>query len=192
MQPRWNPHDFYFLLLKACKILGATPAFGDGDQTEGTKNNVPGITCDWWFDFTPVDFAAAAICQLAVQAPTHGIDKVLHVQNKQRAVSASTLFDWAREQDASIRSVDLGSWKKMLQTAVDNHGGKFAATDLNVLRQLSAGLPSFEYYFESPAHFHSAALVEALEASFCAGTRNTCVSCPEIDAKLTQKYFAAL
>ena len=114
------------------------------------------------------------------------------MQNKQRAVSASTLFDWVREQDVSIRSVDLPAWKEMLQEAADGHGGNFAATDLTALRQLSAGLPSFEYYFESPAHFHNASLLEVLEASAGAGRGDTCVSCPEVDAKLTQMYFAAL
>jgi hypothetical protein len=91
-RPVGNGHDFVFLLRKGCKLLGAARDFGEAEGGPDASCRTGG----WWFDLTPVDFAAQAICELAIGAPAAAVGRVMHVQNGARAVRASAVFDHTR------------------------------------------------------------------------------------------------
>ncbi|KAI9895416.1 hypothetical protein PsorP6_018993 [Peronosclerospora sorghi] len=56
--------DFYYLLLKGCVNLGSVP-----DRS------------DWFFDMTPLDYAARAIVHFAASRPVEALGQPLLIQN---------------------------------------------------------------------------------------------------------------
>lgn len=91
--------------------------------------------CHWMFDATPIDFAVAALVQLAVREPFRSLGQLLHVQapineldgcevepgpggNKSlrpASVSANELFEWMGFQEH--QRVQLGDWQELVAVA---------------------------------------------------------------------------
>ncbi|KAI9922258.1 hypothetical protein PsorP6_002080 [Peronosclerospora sorghi] len=66
---------FYYLLLKGCVNLGSVP-----DRS------------DWFFDMTPVDYAARAIVHFAASRPVESLGQTLHIQNPSLPVKSDDFF----------------------------------------------------------------------------------------------------
>ncbi|GMF32004.1 unnamed protein product [Phytophthora lilii] len=158
---QWNTSDFIYLLLKGCAGLGAVP-----DRS------------DWYFDMTPVDYAARAIVHFAALRPVEALGQTLHIQNPSPPVKSDAFFPFftaAMGPSKALAAVEYAEWKRRLQQAA-------AKSDAPLeLQKLAAGLDSFEVYFESSKEFDSALSAELLRA---AG-----IACPTVNQALLATYL---
>lgn len=152
-----NPDDLNYLLLQG--ILEAECA--------------PIIDTNYALDLTPVDFAAKAVTQLAVESPHLVIGQRMHLQSPQKPVPLKNVVEWLNKERKSsgapaIESVTRADWME-----------RIAATN----EKLSSGWLSFEKYFEAYTwlEMDSDNLKQAL--------RGTSVSCPTFDLSLLKKWF---
>ncbi|KAG2790604.1 hypothetical protein JG687_00004226 [Phytophthora cactorum] len=158
---QWNASDFIYLLLKGCASLGAVPA-----------------RSDWYFDMTPVDYAAHAIVHFAALHPVEALGQTLHIQNPSLPVKSDAFFEFVKAAMASkqLAAVEYAEWKCSLHQAASK-------TDVPLeLQKLAAGIDSFEIYFQSDKVFDSTLSAELLQA---AG-----ISCPTINKALLATYTA--
>ncbi|KAG2525442.1 hypothetical protein JM18_004141 [Phytophthora kernoviae] len=129
---QWNGSDFIYLLLKGCATLGSVPA-----------------RSDWYFDMTPVDYAAHAIVHFAALHPVESLGQTLHIQNPLPPVKSDAFFQFFTTAMASsstkktLATVKYAEWKRALQEASTKEN-----TPVD-LQKLAAGIDSFEVYFQS-------------------------------------------
>jgi amino acid adenylation domain-containing protein/thioester reductase-like protein len=130
--------------------------------------SAPIVDTNYALDLTPVDFAAAAVVQLAVHAPHSAIGQRMHLQTPQEPVALSSVVSWLREMGYEIEGVSNTEWMKRI--AESNP-------------KLASGWLSFEKYFESSTwlQFGSENLQQALHG--------TSVACPPLDAELLKRWF---
>ncbi|RLN91653.1 hypothetical protein BBJ28_00006476 [Nothophytophthora sp. Chile5] len=165
MSGQWNASDFIYLLLKGCWSLGAVPA-----------------RSDWYFDMTPVDFAARAIVHFAAIRPVESLGQTLHIQNPALPVKSDAFFQLftaavkSSQSKKSLASVEYAEWKRSLQEAAAKEGASME------LQKLAAGIESFEVYFLSDKVFDSSIATELLQS---AG-----VNCSAVDQALLATYTA--
>mmetsp|Transcript_3298 Transcript_3298/g.8829 ORF Transcript_3298/g.8829 Transcript_3298/m.8829 type:complete len:1112 (-) Transcript_3298:68-3403(-) len=153
-----NPDDLNYLLLQGILEAGCAPL----------------IDTNYALDLTPVDFAAKAVSQLAVENPHLAIGQRMHLQTPQKPVPLKDVVDWLNKERKSssaapvIESVTRADWMERIATTNE---------------KLSSGWLSFEKYFEAYTwlEMESDNLQEAL--------RGTPVSCPEFDISLLKKWF---
>jgi thioester reductase-like protein len=158
---QWNTSDFIYLLLKGCAALGAVPA-----------------RSDWFFDMTPVDYAAHAIVHFAALHPVEALGQTLHVQNPALPVKSDAFFQFFTAAIASkkLAVVEYADWKQRLQQAAAKQDATLE------LQRLAAGIDSFEVYFQSDKVFDSALSAELLQA---AG-----IACPSVSQELLATFTA--
>ncbi|KAI9910156.1 hypothetical protein PsorP6_010497 [Peronosclerospora sorghi] len=91
--------DFYYLLLKGCVNLGSVP-----DRF------------DWFFDMTPVDYAAQAIVHFAASRLSRGTGQTLHIQNPSLPVKSDDFFSYFNAPIASkkLETTAFTEWKRSL------------------------------------------------------------------------------
>lgn len=130
--------------------------------------SAPIIDTKFALDLTPVDFAASALVQLAVNAPQSVIGQRLHLQTPQEPVALPSVVTWLREMGYEIEGVSRDEWMKRIEESSP---------------KLASGWLSFEKYFESSTwlQFGSDNLQQALEG--------TSVTCPQLDAELLKTWF---
>ena len=156
-----NPDDLNYLLLQGILEAGCAPL----------------IDTNYALDLTPVDFAAKAVTQLAVESPHLVIGQRMHLQTPQKPVPLKIVVDWLNnERKLSsvapvIESVTRAEWMERIATTNE---------------KLSSGWLSFEKYFEAYTwlEMDSDNLQQAL--------RGTPVSCPTFDVSLLKKWFPTL
>ncbi|KAI9906387.1 hypothetical protein PsorP6_003375 [Peronosclerospora sorghi] len=158
---RWNTSDFYYLLLKGCVNLGSVP-----DRS------------DWFFDMTPVDYAARAIVHFAASRPVEALGQTLHIQNPSLPVKSDDFFAYFTAAIASkkLATTALTEWKRSL------HQDATIETAPLELKKLAAGIDSFETYLQSDKVFDSTLSSELLQT---AG-----ISCPSVNKELLIAYTA--
>ncbi|CAH0487502.1 unnamed protein product [Peronospora farinosa] len=158
---QWNTSDFIYLLLKGCVSLGAVP-----DRS------------DWYFDMTPVDYAARAIVHFAALRPVEALGQTLHIQNPSLPVKSDVFFSIFTAAMASkkLSVMEYSKWKTSLQQSA-------AKKDASLeLQKLAAGIDSFEMYFQSNKVFDSTISAELLQARD--------IFCPIINQQLLTTYTA--
>lgn len=155
----WNQSDFVYLLINGCIELGMIPT-----------------DAGWSFDVTPVDFAAAALVELAINGPANVVGQTMHLQTRSKPLAASDVFSWvveaAEAQGKTIRRVSLAEFRAGLASAADYSS---PAGSSDAVTQLAAGLASFEPYLSAPPSFGSERLHAALDAHV---TRTGCAELP--------------
>ncbi|KAJ8571615.1 hypothetical protein ON010_g5222 [Phytophthora cinnamomi] len=158
---QWNASDFIYLLLKGCASLGAVPA-----------------RSDWYFDMTPVDFAARAIVHFAALRPVEALGQTLHIQNPALPVKSDAFFQFftAALSNKSLAAVEYAEWKRSLQQSAAQPDAALET------QKLAAGIDSFEVYFQSDKVFDATLSTELLHA---AG-----IPCPTVNQALLATYTA--
>ncbi|KAE9044072.1 Linear gramicidin synthase subunit D [Phytophthora rubi] len=158
---KWNASDFIYLLLKGCASLGTVPA-----------------RSDWYFDMTPVDYAARAIVHFAALRPVEALGQTLHIQNPALPVTSDAFFQFftAALSTKSLVAVEYSEWKRSLQQSSAKEDAPLE------LQKLAAGIESFEIYFQSDKVFDSTLSAELLHS---AG-----ISCPTVNQTLLATYTA--
>jgi thioester reductase-like protein len=156
----WNTSDFMYLMLRGCWKLCAVPA-----------------RSDWYFDMTPVDFAANAIIHLAAINPSSCLGQTLHIQNPLKPVKSDAFFKYVirtlkATQKTQPRTLEYSKWAVQLE---QNKEGDIE------LEKLSAGLEAFDMYLKSDAIF-DATLATAL-------LKKAHVECPVIDQEILQTFI---
>eukprot|EP00980_Cylindrotheca_fusiformis_P006886 scaffold1442_cov128-Cylindrotheca_fusiformis.AAC.7 len=151
-----NPDDFNFLLIQGMIHTKCAPI-----EHVDSKNN-------YALDLTPVDFAASAVVQLAVNAPQSAIGQRFHLQTPQHPVPLTSVVAWLRDMGYEIEGVSREEWKQRIAESSP---------------KLASGWDSFEKYFESSTwlQFGSHNLQQAL--------KGTSVACPPLDAELLKRWF---
>jgi thioester reductase-like protein len=126
----------------------------------------PIVDTQYALDMTPVDFAAAAVVELAVHAPQKVFGQRLHLQNPQAPVPLQKVVEWLRHMGYQIESVTREVW---MQRIANN-------------AKLASGWLSFEKYFEASTwlHFGSDHLQQAIPQT---------MKCPELNQELLAKWF---
>lgn len=160
---QWNASDFIYLLLKGCASLGAVPA-----------------RSDWFFDMTPVDYAARAIVHFTALHPVEALGQTLHIQNPSLPTKSDVFFNFftAAMTSKQLVAVEYLKWKCTLHQAASK-------TDAPMeLQKLAAGIDSFELYLCSDKVFDSTLSAKMLHA---AG-----IHCPTINLALLATYTARL
>ncbi|KAG6618598.1 Linear gramicidin synthase subunit D [Phytophthora cinnamomi] len=158
---QWNASDFIYLLLKGCASLGAVPA-----------------RSDWYFDMTPVDFAARAIVHFAALRPVEALGQTLHIQNPALPVKSDAFFQFftAALSNKSLAAVEYAEWKRSLQQSAAQPDAALET------QKLAAGIDSFEVYFQSDKVFDATLSTELLHG---AG-----IPCPTVNQALLATYTA--
>ncbi|OWZ05826.1 L-aminoadipate-semialdehyde dehydrogenase large subunit, partial [Phytophthora megakarya] len=158
---QWNSSDFIYLLLKGCASLGAVPA-----------------RSDWFFDMTPVDYAARTIVHFAALRPAEALGQTLHIQNPSLPVKSDVFFPFftGAMTTKNLVAIEYADWKHKVHEAA-------AKADATLeLQRLAAGIDSFEVYFQSDKVFDSTLSTELLQAAD--------ISCPTVNQDLLVTYTA--
>lgn len=159
----WNLSDFIYLLLRGCWTVGAVPA-----------------RSDWFFDLTPVNFAAQAIVYVAALHPVASLGQTLHIQNPALPVRSDTFFELLSNAAAgktnatALAAVPYAEWRARIDKS---------APSSEELQKLTTGLDAFESYLASDKVFDCTRATQELSS---AG-----ISCPAIDAALLETYVAS-
>ena len=156
-----NPDDFVRLFVSGMLKLGCAP---DADMA-----NL------YFFDLTPVDFAAAATVHIAVRHPARAIGHRMHLQSPHKPPSLGELV-------SHLRSIGH-EWVTRLQQAASKE--RASAVDTSPIQQLESGFEAFEKYFQASQwlRFDSKNLMH--------GLRGSNVACPALDQELLAKWFPA-
>ncbi|TDH73277.1 uncharacterized protein CCR75_005478 [Bremia lactucae] len=161
---QWNSSDFMYLLLKGCADLNAVPACSD-----------------WYFDMTPVDYAARAIVHFTALHPKEALGQTLHIQNPSLPIRSDSFFRNFAAMKGSNKfvAVEYCEWKHSLHQAASK-------TDASLeLQKLAAGIESFENYLHCDKVFDSRISAEMLQA--------VGITCPTVNEALlavyTSKWF---
>ncbi|CEG42494.1 l-aminoadipate-semialdehyde dehydrogenase large [Plasmopara halstedii] len=156
---QWNTNDFIYLLLKGCARLNAVPA----------RSN-------WFFDMTPVDYAARAIVHFTALHSAEALGQTLHIQNPSPPMGSDEFFNLftAAVTNKQLAVVEYSKWKRCLIQAASK-----TDAPMEVIK-LAAGFETFEPYLLSNKIFDSALSAELLHA---AG-----ISCPTINRALLAIY----
>ncbi|CAH0520661.1 unnamed protein product [Peronospora belbahrii] len=157
----WNTSDFIYLLLKGCVSLGAVP-----DRS------------DWYFDMTPVDYAARAIVHFAACRPVEALGQTLHIQNPSPPMKSDAFFllFTAATARKKLAVVEYSEWKTRLQQSATKEDASLE------LQKLAAGIDSFEVYLQSDKIFDAIVSTALLQAGN--------ISCPMINQHLLTTYTA--
>ncbi|DAZ98711.1 TPA: hypothetical protein N0F65_006743 [Lagenidium giganteum] len=159
---KWNTDDFMYLLLKGCWEVGSVP-----DRA------------DWFFDMTPVDFAAKTIVHFAALYPVHCLGQTLHIQNPSPPVPATRFFDVfvqaaAKACSKKLQTIAFKEWQAQLSAGPEH-------TKTTDLERLTAGMDAFDVYLKSRKVFDCAVARQLLEG--------TAISCPHVGSELMQTYL---
>jgi amino acid adenylation domain-containing protein/thioester reductase-like protein len=162
-----NRDDLNYLFVKGMLELQCSPDLDRGSA--------------YAMDLTPVNFAAKAVVQLAVQTPSRAIGQRFHLQNAQDPVLLQQVTEWLREAGHVLTSVTRDDFFHKLQAAAQEERNKGVET--SVLQQLESGFEAFETYFTSSTwlRFGSDNLHQALGKSG--------VACPPLSMELLKKWF---
>jgi thioester reductase-like protein len=160
-----NPSDFVFLFLTGCIELGAAPS---------TDTN-------YFFDLTPVDFAAAAVVYFAIEKPVNVMGQRVHLQNPNPPVALRTVVDELNKVGHMVASSSKSDWLDKLVAECDKE--RASGVEGSNLQKLEAGFASFEVYFlaSSWLSYGSDCLQQALQDSE--------LECPTLSAELLEKWF---
>ena len=159
---KWNANDFIYLLLRGCMSLGAVP-----DRA------------DWYFDMTPVDYAARAIVHFAACRPIEALGQTLHIQNPMLPVASRMFFAFfvaATATSENMATMEYSAWKCSLQQVAAKERAPLE------LQKLASAIDSFEVYLQSTKVFDSTVSAELLQAAN--------ISCPPVDQELLTTYTA--
>lgn len=156
-----NPHDFVHLFLRGCLAMGCAP---DLDMAE-----------EYFFDLTPVDFAASAAVQIAFHG-TNVFGRRYHLQNPAPPVPLKTIASQLRAAGHKLAAVTRVEFVDKLRESADSE--RESAGEATWMQALEAGFEAFETYWLSSAlcTFGTDNLVAALAESS--------IVCPPIDAAL--------
>jgi amino acid adenylation domain-containing protein/thioester reductase-like protein len=163
-----NHDDLHYLFIKGMLELQCAP---DLDQGES-----------YALDLTPVDFAAKAVVQLAVQTPSRAIGQRFHLQNAQNPVLLKQVTEWLRQAGhTTLASVTRDDFFHKLQAVAQEERDRGVTT--SVLQQLESGFEAFETYFKASMwlRFGSDNLQQALGESS--------IACPPLSMELLKKWF---
>ncbi|KAI9909536.1 hypothetical protein PsorP6_014805 [Peronosclerospora sorghi] len=133
---------------------------------------------DWFFDMTPVYYAARAIVHFSASRPVEALGQTMLIQNPSLPVKSDDFFAYFTAVIASKKfaTTAFTEWKRsMLQ------GATIETAPLE-LKKLAAGIYSFEIYLQSDKVFDSTLSSELLQT---AG-----ISCPSVNKELLVTYTA--
>lgn len=157
-----NNHDFVYLFLKGCLVMGCAPDVDMGEE--------------YYYDLTPVDFAASAAVYISVLNPAQNLGKRFHLQNPAKPLPLKAITGRLRTAGHALESVTRAEFVSKLRVEADKErqnvdGGR-------AMQELEAGFEAFETYFLSSAlcTFGASNLVSALSDSD--------IACPAIDEDL--------
>ncbi|KAI9907855.1 hypothetical protein PsorP6_004102 [Peronosclerospora sorghi] len=125
---------------------------------------------DWFFDMTPVDYAARAIVHFADSRPVEALGQTLLIQN------ASLPYFTAAIDIKKLATTAFTEWKRSLL-----QGATIEIAPLE-LKELTAGIDSFEIYLQREKAFDSTLSSVLLQT---AG-----ISCPSVNKELLVTYIA--
>jgi thioester reductase-like protein len=171
-----NKDDFVVLFVNGIIEMGCAP---DADPSL--------YAVDW----TPVDFAARAVVQLAVQAPMQIIGQRLHLQASRDPISLSTFVSWLRDSGHVLESVSSKEWILRLHRAAEKLRQEANGSESgSVLQRLESGWDAFEPYFKASTwlRYGNKNLQNALQAA-----GSDIQDCnPRLDLELFTKWFPLL
>eukprot|EP00501_MAST-03F_sp_TOSAG23-6_P001987 GSMAST32.ASY1.ANO1.2072.1 assembled CDS len=161
----WNETDFVYNLLCGCLLLGVVPS---GNEVK-----------KWFFDLTPVNFAAASIISL-IKYPQNSLGRVFHIQSPHPHVAATKVFTCMTNSKAtSMNEVSLDTFKTILQKSAMNEFEQVGES--NVIQRLFAGFDSFIYYLKSPPILDSTQLHREVDGKIS--------PCTKLDENLLKLYM---
>jgi amino acid adenylation domain-containing protein/thioester reductase-like protein len=163
-----NHDDLHYLFIKGMLELQCAPDLDRGSA--------------YALDLTPVDFAAKAVVQLAVQTPYSAIGQRFHLQNAQEPVLLKQITEWLRQAGhTTLTSVTRDDFFHKLQAAAQEERDQ--GVTRSVLQQLESGFEAFETYFMASTwlRFGSDNLQQALGESS--------IACPPVSMELLKKWF---
>jgi thioester reductase-like protein len=162
-----NHDDLHYLFIKGMLELQCAPDLDKGSA--------------YALDLTPVDFAAKAVVQLAVQTPSRAIGQRFHLQNAQDPVLLHQVTEWLRQAGHTLTSLTRDDFFRKLQAAAQEERNQGVIT--SVLQQLESGFEAFETYFIASTwlRFGSDNLQQALGESS--------IACPPLSMELLKKWF---
>ncbi|KAI9919938.1 hypothetical protein PsorP6_016072 [Peronosclerospora sorghi] len=133
---------------------------------------------DWFFDMTPVDYAARAIVHFVASRPVEALGQTLHIQNPSLPVNSDDFFSYFTSpvSNKKLATTAFTEWKRSLL-----QGATIETAPLE-LKKLAAGIDSFEIYLQSDKLFDSTLSSELLQT--------TGISYPSVNKVLLVTYTA--
>jgi thioester reductase-like protein len=161
-----NVNDFVYLFLNGCLSLGMSPS----------------SDCDYYFDLTPVDFAAKVVVNASVKNPSSVIGRTIHLQNPQRPIKLNYVINSLNEIGHSISSVTKSEFLTALHFKCDEERKNGLRT--SILLQLESGFNAFEKYFLASKWLHYDTTIMEITTS-----NDLNIECPSISKDLLKKWF---
>ena len=160
-----NVNDFVYLFLNGCIALQMCPS----------------EDCDYYFDLTPVDFAAKVVVNASVHKPSSVIGRTIHLQNPQKPVSLGMVEHTFNEIGHAMKSVTREEFMTALHSKCDAERKSGLRT--SIVLQLESGFDAFETYFIASKwlNYDSTSMASTLE--------ETGIVCPAINKAMLLKWF---
>ena len=162
-----NVNDFVYLFFNGCLLLEMSPS----------------LDCDYYFDLTPVDFAARVVVNASVKNPTSVIGQTIHLQNPQRPVRLNYIIETLIEIGHVVnKNVTKKIFLQALHDKCQEERKKGIQT--SVLLQLESGFDAFETYFVASKWLNYDSTV--MQSTF---SNDYSIACPSVSKEMLQKWF---